>query len=378
MPTRRAFSASFAAAALTGCASTTALAPPDAASRAVAPRRPPLKLAKVLVNEDRVTRTVVGLRPFRPSGFVVRADKFGDKALVHNYGHGGGGVTLSWGTAELAVPLGFQGPHRRYAVLGCGAVGLATARLLQERGGKVTIYADKLPPETTSNIAGAQWWPYLVYDHDKISDAFKDQFTQAANLAYRRYQTMLSPYYGVAWRRNFQLSDGPQAATQLHGASGPLKGLAPESVNIPPGEHPFGNRWLQQFDAMHIEPPIYLHAVMMDFFAAGGQIETRRFETTERVAALAEPVIYNCTGLGAGKLFGDAEIEPVKGQLIVLLPQPEVDYNLMGDDCYMFPRHDGIMLGGTHEPGVWDTGVNEAEYKRVWATQQAIFANMAA
>ena len=137
---------------------------------------------------------------------MVRAEKLGDKALVHNYGHGGGGVTLSWGTSELAVPLGFAGPDRKYAVLGCGAVGLATARLLQERGGKVTIYADKLPPETTSNIAGAQWWPFLVYDHDKISDAFKDQFVKAANLAYRRYQNLLSPYYGVAWRRNLTVS----------------------------------------------------------------------------------------------------------------------------------------------------------------------------
>ncbi|HEY3811791.1 MAG TPA: FAD-dependent oxidoreductase [Caulobacteraceae bacterium] len=372
MPTRRLFTASLAAAAVGGCTTTGSLAIATPPSK----NRPPLKLAKVWVNDDRITRTVVGLRPYRPEGFVVRAEKLGDKVLVHNYGHGGGGVTLSWGTSELAVPLGFAGPDRKYAVLGCGAVGLATARLLQERGGKVTIYADKLPPDTTSNIAGAQWWPYLVYDHDKITDAFKDQFVQAANLAYRRYQTMLSPYYGVAWRRNFTVRDEPLPDAQLPGAAGPLKGLAPEAINHAPGEHPFGNHWLQQFDAMHIEPPIYLHAVMMDFFAAGGQIEVRKFDTPDQVAALPEPVVYNCTGLGAGKLFGDAGIMPVKGQLIVLLPQPEVDYNLMGGDCYMFPRHDGIMLGGTHEEGVWDTGVNEAERKRIFAAQQALFADM--
>ncbi|HWE45292.1 MAG TPA: FAD-dependent oxidoreductase [Caulobacteraceae bacterium] len=374
MLTRRLFAASLAAAGAGACTTTGSLAvAPPAVSHS---GRPPLKLAKVWVNEDRITRTVVGLRPYRPEGFVVRADKLGDKMLVHNYGHGGGGVTLSWGTSELAVPLGFAGPDRKYAVLGCGAVGLATARLLQERGGKVTIYADKLPPDTTSNIAGAQWWPYLVYDHEKINDAFKDQFVQAANLAYRRYQTMLSPHYGVAWRRNFTLRDAPQPQAQLAGASGPLKGLAPEALNLAPGEHPFGNYWLQQFDAMHIEPPIYLHAVMMDFFAAGGQIEVRRFETPDQVTALSEPVVYNCTGLGAGKLFNDPGIMPVKGQLIVLLPQPEVDYNLMSGDCYMFPRHDGIMLGGTHEEGVWDMSVNEEAKARIFAAQQALFAKM--
>ncbi|MDP8915718.1 MAG: FAD-binding oxidoreductase, partial [Pseudomonadota bacterium] len=65
-----------------------------------------------------MTRVIAGLRPFRPSGFVLRAERLGDKALVHNYGHGGGGITLSWGTSELAVDLGFAGPERDHAVLG--------------------------------------------------------------------------------------------------------------------------------------------------------------------------------------------------------------------------------------------------------------------
>ena len=36
-------------------------------------------------------------------GFVVRAEPVGTKRVAHSYGHGGGGVTLSWGTGELAV-----------------------------------------------------------------------------------------------------------------------------------------------------------------------------------------------------------------------------------------------------------------------------------
>ncbi len=54
------------------------------------------------VAADREIRTVVGLRPFRPAGFVVSSQKVDEKLVVHNYGHGGGGVTLSWGTSELA------------------------------------------------------------------------------------------------------------------------------------------------------------------------------------------------------------------------------------------------------------------------------------
>src|SRR5271165_3427973 len=84
------------AAALEGCAArhvTQVATPPPATS-------PLLKLPKVNVQPDREIRTVVGLRPFRPSGFVVSTQKFDNKVVVHNYGHGGGGVTLSWGTSE--------------------------------------------------------------------------------------------------------------------------------------------------------------------------------------------------------------------------------------------------------------------------------------
>ena len=42
-------------------------------------------------------RTIVGLRPYRAPGFVLRAESFGSQVLVHNYGHGGGGFSLSWG-----------------------------------------------------------------------------------------------------------------------------------------------------------------------------------------------------------------------------------------------------------------------------------------
>jgi len=118
------------------------------------------RLARVLVSPERVIRTVVGLRPFRPSGFVVRAEKLDDKLLIHNYGHGGGGVTLSWGTSQLAVEdVSSSGLSGSAAVLGCGAVGLATARLLQRHGFDVTIYARDIPPNTTSNVAGASWFP---------------------------------------------------------------------------------------------------------------------------------------------------------------------------------------------------------------------------
>src|SRR5262249_57557368 len=62
-------------------------------------------LRRVDVAEDRITRKVAGLRPFRPSGFVVRAEALGDKTVIHNYGHGGCGETLPSGHPHTPAHL---------------------------------------------------------------------------------------------------------------------------------------------------------------------------------------------------------------------------------------------------------------------------------
>ncbi len=45
----------------------------------------------------------VGLRPFREGGVRLQIEPGG--RIVHNYGHGGAGVTLSWGCADEVADL---------------------------------------------------------------------------------------------------------------------------------------------------------------------------------------------------------------------------------------------------------------------------------
>ena len=111
---------------------------------------------------------------------MVRAESLGDKLLVHNYGHGGAGVTLCWGTAELAVEQIATSGRLGPAGTRLWRRGLATARLLQSRGSGVTVYAREQPPDTTSNVAGALWYPHLVVDEGHRTPVFDAQFERAA------------------------------------------------------------------------------------------------------------------------------------------------------------------------------------------------------
>jgi D-amino-acid oxidase len=52
----------------------------------------------------RVLRHAVGLRPGRPMVRVEREHAAGG-AVIHNYGHGGSGVTVCWGCAEEVLGL---------------------------------------------------------------------------------------------------------------------------------------------------------------------------------------------------------------------------------------------------------------------------------
>ena len=165
---------------------------PKGAAIAVAPRRAPVRLAPVNISWDRIIRTTIGLRPHRPSGFVLRADKLDNKLLIHNFGHGGSGMSLSWGTASMATDLALPHGERKAAVLGSGVVGLTTARELQRHGFDVTIYAAAVPPDTTSNMSLAGWTPTSGLVENQLRTAAWDaQVRQAARIAYRRLQLLI-------------------------------------------------------------------------------------------------------------------------------------------------------------------------------------------
>jgi D-amino-acid oxidase len=359
--------------AVGGCASRIA---PSAAPAGARQRR--VHLAPVDCSPDRVIRTTVGLRPHRDSGFLLRADRLDDKTVIHHFGHGGAGMSLSWGTAALAADLALAHTGRRAAVIGCGMIGLTSARQLQRRGFDVTIYAMTVPPDTTSNRSLASFTPTAgLVSPERRTPEWDQQFIRAVKIAYLEHQQLAGPRYGVSWINEYRLSeDVPTAPTRAPGA--PLADIFPDDVDVGavllgPGEHPFGTRYASQHPTMRFEPSIYLDALLRDVIGFGGRIVIRAFETPRDLMSLAEPLIVNCTGLGARDLFGDQELTAVKGQLTVLVPQPEVTYMVGG----MLPRGDGIILnGGMQRRDDWSLEPDLAHQEAVVRGFRAIFDAM--
>jgi D-amino-acid oxidase len=343
--------------ALSGCATTGK----DRLDAACTP------LPQVHIDPGRIVRTSVGLRPYRRSGFVVRREALEGKALVHNYGHGGAGVSLSWGSSRLATALGLQGHSGPVAVIGSGVMGLTTARLVQEAGFPVTIYAKDLPPNTTSNASGGQISPFGHYREGFVTPEWQQQFKAAMDYSWQRFQILVGERHGIGWRTTYE---------QGHDEPGPMDPYRANQRLAGKEAHPFPIDDVTIYDTMYVDVTRYLEQLTTDIREHGGVIRQREFADAASLATLPETLIFNCTGIGARQLFGDDELQPIRGQVVVLQPQPEVRYSASGGWGYMFSNPGGILLGGTWDRGVWDIMPSPSDTARILASHQRFFGSL--
>jgi hypothetical protein len=147
--------------------------------------------------------------------------------------------------------------------------------------------------------------------------------------------------------------------------------LVPDSIRperdrevLGPGEHPFPTKYAIRTSSLAIEPSIYLDKLLAEFVLFGGKIVIRKFDTPRDLMSVPESLIVNCTGLGSKTLFNDDELVPIKGQLTVCIPQPEVKYRAFGRPpnspvaASINPRSDGIVVGNMMERGNWSLDPN--------------------
>ncbi len=339
--------------------------------------RPPAGAASSLgtavpdFSPERITARMVSLRPYRAGGFRVELESIAERAVVHNIGHGGAGITLSWGTARMAVDrLLALGESGAVGVLGCGAVGLATAWLLHEAGRPVTIYASEMHPRVTSSVAGASFFPSLAVSGTGRTPGFEERLAAAVRTSHRRFVGLLGRGMGVFRRPHVVLAEEPPGSGWI---SRLLPDIFPPPVEIRDAALPLSAPWVGVEERLFIETQRYLPALMAAARRAGITIRRRTFREPGDLGRLPERLIVNCTGLGSAGLFGHDDLTPVQGQLTRLRPDPRIGYTLSAPGLYLHPRADGLLLGGTQDFGVLRPRFDPAAEERILAGMRELY-----
>ena len=335
-------------------------------------------------------------------------ERVGDKLVVHNYGHGGSGWSLSWGSADAVVRRALEAKPetRECAVLGCGALGLTAALTAQRMGLRVTIYAKERPPYVRSARATGSWTPdSRIALESAASLAFAAQWEAMARTSFAMYQSYLgSAGTPIEWTDRYILRDDPiqsrrpfartGARTGAKTGASPAAGhdfayysdrivdITPGAQDMPPGSTPFPTPVVRRTSSLTFNVASYSRQLVEEFQIGGGRIETREFHTPAELAALPEALLINCTGYGARSLWSDESVVPVRGQIAWLIPQDGVNYGFYYNGLNVLARRDGIVIQPS--PQGEETGWNDtneqpdrAEAEAGVRTLQELYARMA-
>jgi glycine/D-amino acid oxidase-like deaminating enzyme len=306
-------------------------------------------LAPVRAQADRIFDVTVCLRPFRAAGPRLDTEQVGDALVVHNYGHGGSGWSLSWGSGAVAVGKAMAGSPRDVAVVGCGAIGLTSAILAQRAGARVVIYARELLPHTRSARATGTWSPdSRIALAGAVAPGFPALWEQMTRASFKEYRNYLGlPGSPVEWNDRYIVSDRervrPADPLGFADYGDRVADLEPDYETLPAGSTPFPGE-VRRGSSMMFNIPDYGRTLLNDFLLAGGRIVVRTFHSPGELGSLKEKVVINCPGYGGRALWADDSIVPVRGQLAWLIPQDEVDYGLIYDGISALARRDGILV----------------------------------
>jgi glycine/D-amino acid oxidase-like deaminating enzyme len=245
---------------------------------------------------------------------------------------------------------------RDIAVIGCGALGITSALLLQRAGVKVTIYAKELPPNVRSSLASGVWTPdSRICFESNATPEFKRLWEEMARTSYQTHQNFLGlSDTPVEFIDNYFVSDDPAASRRPAAADDRpqfasfqrelLPDLLVRGENFAPGTHSLGQHYLRRNTFMMFNLTAYMRLLMSDFRQNGGKIEITEFRSPDEFARIPQKTLINATGYGARALFGDHSLTPVRGQLARTMPQADINYGLYYKGVSFVPRRDGLVF----------------------------------
>jgi hypothetical protein len=308
-----------------------------------------VRLTPPKLSTETIAKEVPCVRPMREGTFKISTEDFGEKFVVHCYGHGGCGWTTFMGSVERAIEL-FQ---RKYSspemtppirVVGSGCMGLCSAIELVRRGYKVEgITAKELYDIPSWNAAG-----YFAIVSVKISpeeEAAINRINLFTFNAYRDIEQGKHPYLSSKAVRYLPVYCSEETHAGVEELEQEGKIPAREVVDID-----FGNgivhRNFKKFMTYFFDVTTLMQEMHNEVHRLEIPVEQG---TIENWSDVSETVVFNCTGLGGRELGADNRMIPVRGHLFLLnetAGKDHMDYMIYTkveqdgkeEYVYLFPR----------------------------------------
>lgn len=253
--------------------------------------------------------------------------------------------------------------QKRIRVVGAGVIGLTTALELSQRGYAVVVSAKAFSPETTSDVAGAIWYPSNI-------EPVHECRAYAIQTLQRFYALSEDTRSGVTLRRGrrhfYRRMGDPWWQSEVQGFS-----RLHDSALKP------GSKAAFEYQAPVIDASVYLRYLRDELQLRDVSFEQREIITVESVFQDVEAAVL-CVGLGAIALLNDTELSSARGQTLEVRPPFATDFELSADfpggSVYAIPRHDCTIVGGVTEKHSTDLESRAEDSEKILRQWQAFHA----
>ena len=246
----------------------------------------------------------------------------------------------------------------RVAIVGAGVSGLTCGVVLAERGFHTAIFAKEIGQQTTSGAAAAIWFPYDAQPAEKVIPWALETYKALIDLT-------RDPRSGVSMIDLRQFSRTGEI--QIPDWAIPLgaQPLIPSSPSvIPSARRAVAQRTrevegsLELFSSgFSLRVPLMDTTIYLDYLAArllragstiNGEVCFEKLEEVDRDFDL----VINCAGIGARELVRDTDLEPHRGQVVIVPRVEDLSCAIVCDDAplmYAIPRTNDCVFGGTND-----------------------------
>lgn len=257
-------------------------------------------------------------RPMRTGTPNMSIETRGAATIMHNYGHGGEGLTLAPGCVRHLLRqfhATVDAPKDdAVVVIGAGIIGLLTAYMLRASGHtNVSVVAERFE-QLTSHNAGGFCAPTNTKELDPATKACMDAITVDAYTFYAaiaRGENKDFDPKGAQFMPVYLMPDEQRLAV--------YEGVVMQKPTPVVVDFSNGKKYEMKvyLDAIFINASLFMASLMQS-------LRSRIFFATQRVESFDEisaPYIFNCAGLGAKELNNDASMRSGQGHLVLLQNQ---------------------------------------------------------